>query len=242
MTRADAYPSKTALALFGLGFIALFLALPFPPGSITLLLAAIVLAGVVASGLLLQEANGLPEPLLKWQEPSRIPRHPAMQGLAFAALIGTGLGIVMLAVIRFLLAPALPQFQVRFAAEGRLPIWQRSLIAFDSAVLEELLFRLLLLSLLAWLLSRRWKSPAGRTTMKSLWLANVLVALGFGMMHLPQWAAVTRLTPALSLIVVLLNSVGAITFGCLFFTRGIGAAMVAHLAADVILHVIGLTH
>ena len=135
--------------------------------------------------------------------------------------------------------PILPQIQARFAAEADSPVWQRFVIAFDSAVIEELLFRLFLLSLLAWLLGRLWHDPNGLPGQGVLWAANVLVAIGFGLAHLPSWSAVVTLTSAIVITVVLLNSIGGITFGYLYFEGGLEAAMLAHFTADVVLHVLG---
>ncbi len=236
---SERYPWGTALALFGLGFIALFLALPFLPNIIILLPGAILLAGVVSVGLLLLKAAGLPAPWLGLRQPLDYQSSP-LRRVAVAALAGTGLGLVMLILLRFLFVSLAPQLQSRFAAEAHFPAWQRLLIAFDSAVLEELIFRLFLVSLLVWLLSRWWKTANGRPGSRSLWMAAGLVAVGFGLAHLSQWAAVTALTSVVIGMVVLLNSIGGIVFGYLYFTYGIEAAMVAHFMADVVLHIVGL--
>jgi membrane protease YdiL (CAAX protease family) len=59
------------------------------------------------------------------------------------------------------------------------------------------------------------------------------------LVHLPGWAARTTLTVSVIVSVLALNGIGGVTFGYLYFTRGIEAAMFAHFAADIVLHVAG---
>jgi hypothetical protein len=142
--------------------------------------------------------------------------------------------------IRFLLLSILPEIRLRFTAEASLETWKRVVIAFDSAVLEEIIFRLFLLSSLVWIVSKIWqiqKPP----NLEIFWVINAVIAIGFGIAHLPQWSAITPLTPLVILIVVFLNSVGGLTFGYLFYANGLEAAIMAHFVADIMLHVVGLS-
>jgi hypothetical protein len=160
--------------------------------------------------------------------------------LGRAVLIGVGLGTVILVAIRFLSLSILPEIRLRFTAESSLETWKRVVIAFDSAVLEEIIFRLLLLSSLVWIVSKIWqiqKPP----NLEIFWVFNAIIAIGFGIAHLPQWSAITPLTPLVILIVVFLNSIGGLTFGYLFYANGLEAAIVAHFFADIMLHVVGLS-
>ncbi len=60
----------------------------------------------------------------------------------------------------------------------------------------------------------------------------------FGLGHLPATAALLPLTPRVVARAVVLNGVAAGPFGWLFRRDGIEAAMVAHFAAHILLHVI----
>ena len=231
------YPWAAFAILLALGFTATLLAMPLPFKLSLLLPAIVVLIGAIGVGLLLAQSTGL-QALGKWQA-ANDGQTRLWRLIGQPSLIGIGLGAVLLLSIRFLVAPILPQIQTRLAAEAGSPVWKRFVIAFDSAVIEELLFRLLLLSLLAWLLSRLWHDSNGLPGRGVLRTANLLVAIGFGLAHLPTWSAVTTLTPAIVITVVLLNSIGGITFGYLYFGWGLEAAMLAHFAADIVLHVFG---
>ena len=60
----------------------------------------------------------------------------------------------------------------------------------------------------------------------------------FGLGHLPATAALLPLTPAVIARALILNGIPGVVFGWLFWRRGLEAAMVAHFAADLVLHVI----
>ena len=97
---------------------------------------------------------------------------------------------------------------------------------------EELLTRLFLVSVFAWLLSRVLRGTL------VFWLAIVLAAVLFGLGHLPATAALLPLTPAVIVRALILNGIPGVVFGWLFWRGGLEAAMVAHFSADLVLHVV----
>jgi len=60
----------------------------------------------------------------------------------------------------------------------------------------------------------------------------------FGLGHLPATANILPLTPLVITRAVVLNGVGGVIFGWLYWKRGLESAMVAHFSADLILHVL----
>jgi hypothetical protein len=161
-----------------------------------------------------------------------------VQPLALMAL-GLLVGLLFLAAIRLVIEPAVPAAGARIAAAGALPLWRRALIIYVAAVSEELIFRLLLLSSIAGLITRliaRTDRAPGRG---SLWFANGLSALAFAGVHLPAWSAIGHLSPGLALVVLALNGLGGVVLGEVFARRGILAAMWTHAGADCALQLIG---
>jgi hypothetical protein len=235
----QAYSWTSFGIITGLGCIALFLALPRPLKPGYFILSVSVLGIIVGTGLFLSRSVGL-KILVFSSEPFGDNLQQLLQILGQATLIGVGLGTVILVVIRFLLLSIVPEIRLRFAAESSLETWKRVVIAFDSAVLEEIIFRLFLLSLLVWIVSKIWQIQKPPTP-GIFWIINLLIAIGFGIAHLPQWSAITPLTPLVILTIVLLNSIGGLTFGHLFYTNGLEGAIVAHFVADIMLHVVGLS-
>jgi hypothetical protein len=222
-----------------LGLAALILSLPFPPKLSLLVPGIAVMAGAVGAGLWLAKGIGLRVSAVEGWLRSAGDWLQLLRLMAQPALAGAGLGIVILLAIRYLFVPVLPPLQSRFTSEAAMAVWKRVVIAFDAAVLEEILFRLCLFSLLAWMLGRFWQAPDGLPARGALWAVNLFIAMGFGLAHLPRWASLTPLTPLVVVTVVLLNGVGGFIFGWLYFAQGLEAAMLAHLTADVVLHVFG---
>ena len=75
----------------------------------------------------------------------------------------------------------------------------------------------------------------------TFWSANVIVAILFGLGHLPNAAMVMHITPAVVAFALLLNGVAAISFGYLYWKRGLESAMIAHFCADFVIYVVGVT-
>jgi CAAX prenyl protease-like protein len=111
------------------------------------------------------------------------------------------------------------------------------LAALSAGITEETLFRLLGLSLLAWLGGLLFHDLDGRPKPIVFWTANVLFALAFGAAHLPTEAAIgLPLNPLVITATFVLNGIGGLVFGWLFWTFGLESAMLAHILADIIRH------
>jgi hypothetical protein len=233
------FPWRVAAALTGLAWVTALLALPQPPPATVVALAIVVPAVVVLLGLRIGRTCGLGAPLIEAVLYPSLPSRSLGPPLVIAALAGAGLGAGVLLALRFGLAAAVPQLTARLASEAGVAAWKRWLIAFDSAVLEEMMFRLLLVTGLVVLARHAATVSSGPGPRWTLALPVVIVAGGFAAAHLRPWLAVASPTPALVGGVLLLNAAGGLVFGWLYVTRGIEAAMVAHFVADVLLHVPG---
>ena len=132
-------------------------------------------------------------------------------------------------------------FAPRLAAVGsdtaalQPPAWQGLLASFYGSIAEELLMRLGLMTLLVWVGARLTQTSVPRPAV--VWTAIVATALLFGAGHLPTTAAILSLTPLVIARALLLNGIGGIVFGWLYWKRGLLAAMLAHFSADIVLHV-----
>ena len=103
----------------------------------------------------------------------------AWRGLAIGAASGFALGAAVLLALRFFLLPAIPALGTRLAAEIALPATTRWLIAFDAAVLEELLYRLFLVSGLVVALRRIATRPGRLSAEGTIRIAVAVAALLF---------------------------------------------------------------
>ena len=94
------------------------------------------------------------------------------------------------------------------------------------------------MSLFAWLGGFVSKTQDGKPTSAVFWIANLLAAVLFGLGHLPATEMIIPLTPLVITRAILLNGIGGIIFGWLYWKRGLEAAMIAHFSADIVLHVL----
>ncbi len=193
----------------------------------SVLQSAVLLAVAAFVGLRAADAVGLRTPLTDalLTRASVAATFRSLRPLS-AVAVGAMAGgvIVILDVIVF--QPLVPEFMLA-AATAEVPRWAGFLASFYGGIGEEILTRLFLVSVLAWMLRGR-----------AVWVAIVSAALLFGAGHLPGTAAISPLTPALVVRALVLNSIGGIAFGWLYWRRGLEAAMLAHFSADVVLHVI----
>jgi membrane protease YdiL (CAAX protease family) len=113
------------------------------------------------------------------------------------------------------------------------PIWQKLLAAFYGGITEEILMRLFLMTLFIWAGTRivKQKEPAQLLIVFSILLAAVIFGLG----HLPLTASLTQLTPLILVRAVVLNGIGGVVFGWLYWKKGLEAAIIAHFSADIFL-------
>ncbi len=209
-------------------------ALAVPFSAVGTPVAAAIAAVLAAVGLRVWRWSRLPQLARergagRWQSAG----HPG----CFA--LGLGVGLVILTIIRWAIEPALPSIGARIAAAGLLPLWRRALIIYVAAVGEELLFRLLLLSLIAGVIARARRGPAAVPRSPECSTANAVAALAFAMVHMPAWRGVPGGGVLLLGSVVVLNMLGGLILGYVFISRGIVPAMVTHAGADCAVQMIG---
>lgn len=195
-----------------------------------LLLALMILAGLWLAGKI-----GTGAPVIEgWLRGESIwPR--LRQTLVSGMLAGAPVGVI-LAIALLLLQSRLPNLP--FTLVARIAVWKRFLACFYGGIYEELLTRLFLLSLFAWLISRFNRKGDRRATIGALWTANILTAILFGLGHLPSTSFFMPITPLVVTAALTLNGIAGITFGYLYFKRGLEAAMLAHFTADFIVYVV----
>ncbi len=118
------------------------------------------------------------------------------------------------------------------------PAWQGFLASFYGGINEEILLRLFIMTLIVWMSFKIKKTEEGKPTSTGIWLAIIIAAVIFGIGHLPTVMAITTLTPLVIVRTIILNGVGGIIFGWLYWKKGLESAMISHFSADIVLHVI----
>ena len=203
---------------------------------------AIFLAIMIFLGMLLAKRIGLGMPVLDayTQGESVADKFRAILPVSIVLGIIAGLLIIGFDVFVFqkALLNELGDKAAGLAQSAQPAAWKGLLASFYGGIAEEIQLRLLVMSLIAWLGSFISKTSEGKPTSAVFWIANILAAVLFGLGHLPATANILPLTPLVITRAIVLNGVGGVIFGWLYWKRGLESAMVAHFSADLILHVL----
>ena len=151
---------------------------------------------------------------------------------AFCILAGLLCGLLIFALDFFLFLPALK----RAPALETVASWKALMASFGSAFYEEVLMRLGWMTLLVAIfgkLLRRNLLPAA-----VYWLAILLTALLFGLGRLPVPSLILELSQLFIVRALLLNGLGGILYGYLYWRYSFLSAVLAHFSTGVALYVL----
>ncbi len=194
-----------------------------------LLQNAVLLAIAIGLGLLLARRTGLGVPLVERWLSGKTVLEEVKAIVVPSVILGVIAGSIIVALEAGFFAPRMGE---ALSQVPEVPAWQSFLACFYGGITEELLMRLGLFSLLAWLLGKINHTAEGFPSGVALWAANILVAVLFGIGHLPATATLVPLTPLIVTRALVLNGTAALAFGYLYWTRGLESAMLAHFTAD----------
>ncbi len=150
--------------------------------------------------------------------------------------LGSISGIVVGSVI-FFLDKTIFSTSLLVSGSMHLPFWIGAVASFYGGINEEVLLRLFLFTFVYFGCGKIFKF-SDKNRLPFLWITNIIVAIIFGLGHLP--AVFKLITPSSLEIfrVLLLNGIPGIVFGWLYWSRGLWTAMTAHFVADLMIHVL----
>ena len=120
----------------------------------------------------------------------------------------------------------------RIRTMGALPLLTRSEIILFSAIAEEIVYRLGVSTLVAWVAARALSRLGPRANPAAIWIGIGIAAVLFGLAHVANVPG----APHPFLRAFALNGLAGIVLGWLYWHRGLESAMVAHLAADATIY------
>ena len=203
--------------------VALCLAVPQPPSLAYVLIGSAVGAILIIIGFL---AGSRCRPRSGRQFSQRL------RLTVLALVFGLVLGLVLLSAL-WVLMRFEPALQTRFARRLTEPAWRPLALAFESSILEEVTFRLFAMTILIWL-ATRWLGTGA-----SFAIGLVGSALLFGLAHLPAWTSAGNPTFLLVGLVLLLNGVGGLLLGWVYWRWGLPYAIFCHFGGDIIVQGLG---
>jgi hypothetical protein len=258
-TLSDSFPTvrpafwKTFAVLYGLGLFGLFAGLPyifsligeflkhspeplpFPVPvlyGLQVVQSAVYLAIAVGIGVWASRKIGNGAPVIEgWLSGEAI--APRLRRLIVPSVFaGVIVGTVLLLLLLFLFTPLVPDLQKVLGSD--VSLWKKFLASFYGGIVEEILMRLFLVSLLTWLATKL----RSRTSV-AFWLASVIVAVIFGLGHLGAASMMMPITAMVVLAALVLNGIASLVFSHLYWKHGLESAIIAHFSADIVIHVIG---
>lgn len=219
--------------------------IPIPlPALIALQIAqsGLIFAILIFLGMLLAKRVGLSTPILDSVTSGESASDKLRSVLPISIVLGIIASLVIVGLDLYVFQPAMIRElgdQADSLTQTAQPAaWKGLLASFYGGIAEEIQLRLFVMSLLAWLGSFVSKTQEGKPTTAVFWVANILAAILFGLGHLPATAMIIPLTPLVITRAILLNGIGGVAFGYLYWKRGLESAMIAHFSADIVLHVL----
>ena len=218
----DSYPADIVQQITDQGFT------PFLAGVVSAYQAAGYGLVLGALGIVLAKKTGL------WKDETKFEKKPLLAAVIIA-VIG-GVGIILPDLLYF--GNYIPAVRDSYLIKPNIATILGSVIY--GGVIEEVMLRLFLMSLIAFLLHKLF--GRGRET-PATWVlvaANIVAALLFAAGHLPTTALFMGITPMILIRCFLLNGTFGLLFGWLYRKYGLRYAMAAHAGSHVVSKVIWL--
>lgn len=158
----------------------------------------------------------------------RIEAKPLIATLIITLVCG-----IVLSLDNFIFSKSIPQIAEMYGHKPSLEYWIASI--FYGGVIEEVMMRLFLMSLISFILWRLLFKQSETAPVKVLIFANVVTALIFAAGHLPATVQMFgTITPLILFRCFLLNGFGGICFGHIYRKYGIHYAMISHAGAHIV--------
>jgi len=175
-----------------------------------------------AVGIFLGRKTGL------WKDETALTK----KNLIFTALISVLGGLVLILSDVLFFGHYSQAIMDSYAVKPTVPYMLAAVIY--GGVIEEVMLRLFLMSLIAWLLHKLFWRKQVNTPIAALVAANVIAALLFAAGHLPTTAMLMGITPMILFRCFLLNGGLGLLFGWLYRKYGLRYAMLAHAGCHVV--------
>ena len=173
-------------------------------------------------GILLGKKTGL------WRD-ERILENPGLKAANIVAIVG---GMVLILSDLLLFGPRCQVIMDSYAVKPTLTYIVAAVLY--GGVIEEVMLRLFMMSLVAFILHKLFWRKREQTPVAALVAANILSALLFAAGHLPATQMMMGLTPMIIFRCFLLNGGIGLLLGWLYRKYGLRYAMIAHGGCHVV--------
>ena len=212
----DTYPEDMVQELLAQGMTPVLLAL------VTAVQSALYGLVLGTVGIWLAKKTGL------WRDERSIGGKPLLCTVIISVL--GGMALILLDV--FFFGKHVPAIAESYAAKPTIPYLVATITY--GAVIEEIMLRLFLMTLLVFLLWKLFQPKRELPSTAMMVCANIVAALLFAAGHLPTTAVMMGLTPMIVLRCFLLNGTFGLAFGWLYRKYGLRYAMLAHGGCHIV--------
>lgn len=200
-----------------------------------ILQSAIWMLLAVGVGLVLSKKTGLGASILEGYLNGETVGMNLRSHILPSVSLGVLGAIMAKALDAWFFMPNMPGFSSVISQVSR---WKAFLASFYGGITEEILSRLFLLTLLAWILSWFSHTKDQLPSKIGMWIAILGSAIVFGLGHLPATLVNNQFSLMILARAIFLNGIPGTIFGYLYWKRGLESSMMAHFSADLILHVV----
>jgi len=204
--------------------------------TINLLSQTFLVAVAVFFGMLTLKRTGLRAPFIEAFVAKE--KMPAVSGKWLGLAISISF-VGSLFVLRLDKHIFMPQLNLPDSMDLSMTWWHGLLAMLYGGITEELLVRFFMMGLIVWLLAVIFRKQAGEIPPIFYYVAIFLAAIIFGIGHLPATAQLFGGLDTLLIVrALLLNGLLGLWFGFLYYRKGLEYAIIAHMSADLFVHVI----
>jgi len=208
---------------------------------ISILQSALLFGAMTFTGLWAAKKLGLGAPLLDALVKGDPIPADNRSWVSVSIVLGVAGVLLLIALEKWLFVPLDPE-GVGGILQVHPPAWMGFLASFYGGIAEEVQLRLFLFSFIAlgvkYISRRVGLSKKSGISVGIFWTVNLVVAVIFGLAHLPATAELLPLTPLIVVRAIVLNGIIGLIAGYLFWRRAIEMAILAHFSADIVLHVL----
>jgi membrane protease YdiL (CAAX protease family) len=168
--------------------------------------------------------------------PDRAELIYAAAGAAAVAILGTR--IMQMIVVKVLWSPALAaQAPAGLKEAGRKAFElfkaHPAAVGVGFPIIEEIHFRLFLMTVIVWLISKLLRAPAGALSARGWWTAIVIQGLLFGAIHAATGEGTLWWEPRAVQMLLEPRMVAGIVLGYVYWRWGLETSILAHVIADM---------
>lgn len=146
--------------------------------------------------------------------------------IIISILMGFAFSVITILSDKFLFGPLIPEISnSKFTFD--LLYFISSI--FYGGIFEEIMLRLFFMSILTFILVKIFARRSENIPSYIYWIAIFITAILFGLGHLPATLMTFNVTSIVIIRMILLNGLGGVVFGYLYWKKGLEYSMISHI-------------